>query len=248
MRVQVLSDIHVEFHSFEPPDVDADVVILAGDIHVKDKGLEWAIEKFPHTPVLYVLGNHEYYGAAIPKQLKKIKAQAEGTQVRILENEAVVINNTKFLCCTLWTDFNLFGDPRIAGHEASQVMTDYRKIRVSPEYRKLRSVDTVAFHHRSLRWLRQEVESNQNEKLVIITHHAPSKRSVPQHFCDNILSAAYASHLDNFVAQSKADLWVHGHMHSFSDYTLGNTRVVCNPRGYPDEPTAGFDPGLVIEV
>ena len=200
MKLYILSDVHVEFESFDPPEVDADIVILAGDIHIKNRGFLWAQEKFPDKPVIYVLGNHEYYGEALPKHLEKLKAQATGTNINILENESIKIDDIKFLCCTLWTDFKLFGDPRIAGHEATQMMTDYKKIRVSPTYRKLRSIDTAGIHHRSLNWLKDEVEKHQNEKLVIISHHAPSTLSVPEHYREDILSAAYASDLDDFVA------------------------------------------------
>ena len=248
MKLYVLSDVHVEFSPFDPPKVNADIVILAGDIHVKRRGLIWAQEKFKHIPVVYVLGNHEYYGEAHPKHLQKLKERAIGTNVNILENESIKLNGVTFLCCTLWTDFKLFGDPRLAGYEASEVMNDYRKIRVSPTYRKLRPIDTAAIHYNSINWLAEEAEKNRNQKLVIVTHHAPSSRSVPARFSEDIVSAAYASDLDEFVAGSGADLWIHGHLHTQSDYILGNTRVICNPRGYPNESNEKFIPDLVIEI
>lgn len=127
-------------------------------------------------------------------------------------------------------------------------MTDYKKIRVSPTYRKLRSIDTAGIHHKSVNWLKDEVEKNQNEKLVIVTHHAPSKRSIPEHYKEDILNAAYASNLDEFVADSGANLWIHGHLHAQKDYVIGNTRVICNPRGYPDEPNDKFIPDYIIEI
>jgi len=248
MKLYVLSDVHVEFEPFDPPEVDADIVILAGDIHVKTKGLIWAKENFKDKPVFYVLGNHEYYGKSLPKHLDKLKELAIGTNIQILENESIKVDDVTFLCCTLWTDFNLFGDPRIAGYEATQVLTDYKKIRVSPTYRKLRSIDTAGIHHKSINWLKEEVEKNQNQKIVIVTHHAPSRLSVPEHYKEDILSAAYASDLDEFVASSGADLWIHGHLHAQNDYKIGKTRVISNPRGYPDEPNEEFIPDLVIEI
>lgn len=248
MKLQILSDIHIEFESFDPPKVDADVIILAGDIHIKNKGILWAKEKFPDKPVLYVLGNHEYYGEAYPRYLDKLKNQVIDTNINILENESIEISGIKFLCCTLWTDFNLFGNPRISGYEATKMMTDFRRIRVNPTYRKLRSIDTVRIHHNSINWLKNEVEKNTNETLVIITHHAPSQLSIPEYYRENILSPAYASHLDEFVKNSKAKLWVHGHVHTQNDYFIGDTRVVCNPRAYPNERNNEFMPGLLIEV
>ena len=248
MKLYILSDIHVEFEPFEPPDVDADVVILAGDIHVKNKGFFWAKERFPDKPVIYVLGNHEYYGEALPKHLIKLKEQAKGTNIKIVENEHLKIEDVNFLCCTLWSDFSLFGDPRIAGHEAAKMMTDYQKIRVSTTYRKLRPVDTAGIHHKSIHWLKEEIPKYRDNKLIIVTHHAPSMLSVPEHDRDDILSAAYASHLDDLVAESGAKLWIHGHLHTQNDYMIGETRVLCNSRGYPDEPNNEFIPDFVVEV
>ncbi len=247
MKLHVLSDIHVEFEHFDAPATDADVVILAGDIHVGKKGVDWALQQFPDKPVLYVLGNHEFYGNAIPRHTEKLREFAAGTNVQILEQEALTLDGVTFLGCTLWTDFELFGDPRIAGYEATQTMTDYKKIRVSPKYSRLRSIDTCAIHHRSRRWLDSQLKE-QPGNVVVITHHAPSLKSLPVSKHDDILSAAYVSELDEFVSQSGARFWINGHLHAPSDYTLGTTRVLCNPKGYPDEYNDRFIPDLVVEV
>ncbi len=248
MKLQILSDIHVEFEAFAPPAVDADIVILAGDVHTKDRGLLWAVEKFPDRPVLYVLGNHEYYGAATPKLLDKLRIEAEGTNVTILENDVVRMGGVTFLGCTLWSDFKLVGDSHIAGYAATRAINDFFKIKVSPEYRRFRPVDAISLHCRSLAWVQEAVKKCQGEKLVIITHHAPSALSVPERYRKDVLSAAFASSLDGFVAESGAELWIHGHMHDPEDYVIGGTRVICNPKGYPHEPNPAFNPGLVIEL
>jgi predicted phosphodiesterase len=248
VKLHILSDVHVEFEDFEPPETGADVVVLAGDIHVGVKGLEWAAARFPSTPVIYVLGNHEYYGAALPKHTRRMRELSEGSNVRVLENERAVIDGVVFLGCTLWTDFRLFGDPRIAGYEATQKMTDYKKIRVSPEYRRLRSVDTAGEHNLSLQWLTKELDTCSPAKTVIVTHHAPSAKSLPEGYAGDMLSAAYVSELDDFVSACGVPLWVHGHLHAPSDYVLGRTRVLCNPRGYPDESNAEFIPDLLVEL
>jgi len=248
MLLHILSDLHLEFAPLDPSPVDCDVVVLAGDIHLGNKGFRWAMEKFPDKTVIYVLGNHEYYGKALPKLTETLKQQAHGTNVHILENDKFVTGDVVFLGCTLWTDFNLFGDPRISGYEATLKMTDYRKIRVSPQYRRLRSVDTAVIHSKSLKWLKSELAELGDKKVVGVTHHAPSARSLPEIYREDILNAAYASHLDEFVETSKIKLWIHGHVHTTQDYAIGGTRVICNPRGYPDEYNSLFDPGYVIEV
>lgn len=248
MKLQILSDIHVEFEKFTPPAVDANVVILTGDIHTKEMGLTWAVEAFPDKPVLYVLGNHEYYGAVTPKLLNKLREGAEGTNVTVLENDAVKIGGVTFLGCTLWSDFQLLGDPTVAGIMAGRAINDFFKIRIEPEYRRFQPRDAIRLHCRSLAWLQEQIRNRRDENLVIMTHHAPSAFSVPERYRRDILSAAFASNLDNVVADSGAALWIHGHMHDSQDYMIGETRVVCNPKGYPHEPNPTFAPGLVIEV
>jgi hypothetical protein len=172
----------------------------------------------------------------------------QGSNVHILEKDTLVMGDVVFLGCTLWTDFELFGNPRVAGYYATQSMTDYRKIRVSSDYRKLRSIDTAGIHHSSRWWLTGQLEQHRGEKIVVVTHHAPSKRSLPQGYESDILNAAYASDLDEFVETSGACLWVHGHVHVDQDYLIGSTRIICNPRGYPDEHNSSFAPDYVITV
>ncbi len=118
MRLHILSDVHLEFAPYTPPAVSTDVVVLAGDIDVGCNGVAWAAEHFPTSTVLYVLGNHEYYRQAHASHIARVKKRAKGTNVVVLENDAVVVDDTLFLGCTLWTDFNLFGDPEMAGRHA----------------------------------------------------------------------------------------------------------------------------------
>ncbi|RKZ88964.1 MAG: hypothetical protein DRR19_11975 [Candidatus Parabeggiatoa sp. nov. 1] len=145
-----------------------------------------------------------------------------------MENESLEIEGFKFLGCTLWTDFKLLGQPHIAAFDAQQWMMDYKKIRVSPN-------QTALFHAQSLKWLQNELLNGSQQKTIVITHHAPSIRSIPLSDRLYSLSAAFASPLDDFVINAGANLWIHGHIHHTLDYQLGNTRVICNPKGYPDE-------------
>ncbi len=248
MKLRILSDVHVEFEDFDPPPVQADVVVLAGDIHVQHHGLDWALARFPDLPVLYVFGNHEYYGGAMPDHLENLKQRAVGSNVSVLENESLTIGDVTFLCCTLWTDFALYGNAPRDAAIANQVMSDYRVVRAGPTDRPLRSSDTAVVHRQSTGWLAEAARQQADGKRVVITHHAPSIRSLPANFRGNPVSAAYASNLDELVEQCAAELWVHGHLHSQSDYRIGGTRIVCNPRGYPDGRNPRFVPDLVIEV
>ena len=107
MKLHVLSDLHIEFADFSPPETDADVVILAGDIGVGLDGIEWVARRFPKASVVYVPGNHEFYGhdIGLTDQLKA----AAPADIHILNNDKLELDDIRFLGCTLWTDFKLHG-------------------------------------------------------------------------------------------------------------------------------------------
>jgi Icc-related predicted phosphoesterase len=247
VRIRVLSDLHLEFTDFTPPAVEADLVILAGDIHVGTKGIRWARERFPGVPVVYVAGNHEHYGQAAPRLTEKLHEEARGSNVHVLEREELQLQGARILGCTLWTDLALHGDDFVGAAAVADSMSDYKKIRVSPRYRRLRPSDTITFHKASVRWLRDAAAARPGP-LIVVTHHAPSGQSLDPRFAGDRLNVAYASNLEPVVSELQPLLWVHGHIHHRADYHLGRTRVVCNPRGYPDEPGEGFDPAKVVEL
>ena len=248
MRLHILSDLHLEFEPFTPPAVEADVVILAGDVGTGRNGLKWALKAFPDRPVIYVLGNHEFYGQKLQKLIKELQELADGTNIRLLENEQCSIGEVVFLGATLWTDFGLNGNPVVSEVVAQTGMNDYRRIRTLPRYSRLRPSDTRRLHMQSRQWLEDRVLSLKGRKVVVVTHHAPSRESIPPAFDGDACNPAFASDLSRFIVESEARLWVHGHIHCCCDYAVGKTRVIANPRGYPTEPRTGFDPGLIVEV
>lgn len=251
MRILILSDLHLEFGALDVPRDIADVVVLAGDIHVGSAGLEWALETFPDQPVVYVLGNHEYYNNVFHKLALELANKARGTNVHVLERGAIEIAGVHFLGCTLWTDFALFGTASYGLALAGDSMTDYEAIRNMPEERLLRPEDTLDAHTRSRKWLTDELFRRRRKPRVVVTHHAPSLRSLAAVDRDVELACAYASPLDEFVASCGAQLWVHGHIHESCDYRIGATRVVSNPRGYPPgypRSNPFFDASFVIEI
>ncbi len=249
MRIWILSDLHVDAGSVDLPQVEADVAILAGDLRRGKPALTWIRENFPDRPVVYVLGNHEFYGGAVPKLIEDFRRLCAGTNIHILENDTLIFDGVRFLGCTLWTDFRLFGDPALAEREAATVMNDYRFIRVSPAFRRLTGKDTAGLHWRSRRWLTEQIDSAAALPTVIVTHHAPSARSLHPGDAGKLIGAAYASNLDELVAASRARLWIHGHIHRRNDYCIGATRVISNPRGYSElGERDGFDPALVVHL
>lgn len=108
MKLYVLSDLHLEFSTFEPFKTDADVVVLAGDIGKGTSGIEWARNAFPDKEIVYVPGNHEFYGTQRPETLAGMRIAAQKNGVHLLDKDELVIGNVHFLGCTLWTDFLLF--------------------------------------------------------------------------------------------------------------------------------------------
>lgn len=249
MKIHLLSDLHLEFSGYTPARNDADVVVLAGDIHVKEKALEWIAASFPNNNIVYVLGNHEFYGAAHPKLIHNMKARAEALGIHILENDCVELGGVAFLGCTLWTDFSLLGDPRLYGQLCQGDMNDYRRIRRSPSYSKLRSIDTAMIHAESRRWLEQQLASLPSEQQrVVVSHHAPHPLSIAAERRQQPLACAYASDLSELLEQQRIDVWLHGHIHHTCDYQVHGVRVTSNPRGYGGEENPSFKEDWLLEI
>lgn len=248
MRLHILSDVHLELAPFAAAAVEADVVVLAGDVHQGYDGLQWIRASFPDKPVVYVLGNHEFYGHTLPSLTRGLQAQSSGTNVHVLENSCVRVDDVIFLGATLWTDLELNGNVEESEAVAFNWMTDYQVIYTEPKRWRLHTSHTRRIHAESVRWLREQLDACQSDKIVIVTHHAPSPQSIPPRFAGSRLNPAFASNLEPLIAESRAKLWIHGHIHSSSDYRVGETRVLANPRGYPHEVEHGFNPALVVEV
>ncbi len=250
MKLHILSDLHTEFDSFEIPDLPSSVVVVAGDIGIKLQGFKSILAQRRAQKIICVAGNHEYYGASIPYWTTKFRRFTSKTNVDFLENDEVIIDGVRFLGCTLWTDFELFGDElrQSAMDTARAMMTDYRRIRLSPRFRRLRPFDTSVFHRTSLGWLKRRLGVSFDGPTVVVTHHAPSPRSLPRGYRKNIISPAYASALDHLLDGDRISLWIHGHTHFCVDYEQSGTRVISNQRGYPDEPAPGFQDDLIVEL
>lgn len=248
MKIQVISDLHQEFGHTDLSFDNADVVVLAGDVNLGTKGVDWIKTKIPDKPVLYVLGNHEYYKGSYPKTLNKIKEAANGSNVIVLEDDFADIGGIRFHGTTLWTDFSIFGDPMQYGMICQSVMNDYKKIKRDPSYSKMRTIDIFKIHQLSKMWLKESLGNSKELKNIVITHHAPSIRSVPEHFKSDPVTSAYASDLEDFIVEHQPLYWIHGHIHTPCRYTIGKTEIICNPHGYIDEKYNGYDKELIIEI
>lgn len=250
MRIHVLSDLHLEIAGYEPHPVECDVVVLAGDIGNQVQGIEWGRSIWPGKEILYVPGNHEFYRRERTETLQQMRVCARELGVHLLDNDEVVIAGVRFLGCTLWTDFNLFGEElkKTAMAEGKKYLNDFRLIRERD--RIFTPARSAQLHKTSRKWLTAKLQQAFPGKTVIITHHLPSGRSVAERYKSSLTSACFASNLDELMGASA--LWIHGHTHDSFDYVLQGTRVVCNPRGYcrnRDKPeNLEFMPALVIEI
>jgi hypothetical protein len=184
-----------------------------------------------------------------------LRRLAAGSQVRILANEEWRIGSVRFLGTTLWTDFLLLGEGEgrdLAMQEALQKMHDFRRIFVDDRKQALFTpLDAAALFQRNVAWLEKCLRTPWRGTTVVVTHHAPSARSIEPRFEGSPLNACFASHLDRLVDGELAALWIHGHMHHSVDYRLRGTRVVCNPRGYASgsaNENPHFDIDFVVEV
>lgn len=245
MKLQIMSDLHLEFEPFRYRETDADVVILAGDIGVKAKGVEWAMKI--DKPVIYVMGNHEYYGSSLPRQLEKCQDIANGSNVHFLENDIATIDGVNFFGCTLWTDFELHGSEYASKVLAGRHMNDYQAIRSSGTYSKLHPNKTQELSIESQKWLDESLKEHEGETNVVVTHHLPSEKSCSSEYKSSNLNPCYASNLEALILDRNPALWVHGHTHDAFDYHIDKTRIICNPKGYYDQ-NFDFYPKLIIEV
>jgi predicted phosphodiesterase len=253
MKLHILSDLHLSLGALAIPENEADVVILAGDIARPREAVGWALGFA--KPVLYVPGNHEFYGGSIAGTVDVLKQLCAGTSIRVLDNDEAIIDGVRFLGTTLWTDFMLFGDGEkraAAIGKALSFMRDFKRIHVGEEPEALFTpAHSAAMFDVHARWLDGKLAEPFAGPTVVITHHAPSPKSIHPRFEDSLLNACFVSDVERLIDGSRARLWIHGHTHDSFDYVLNGTRVVCNPRGYAKDGISEnprFDANFLVEI
>lgn len=205
--------------------------------------------QFPH--VVYIAGNHEFYHGKWHASLEHLNDEClQFPNIHFLENQTWEYKDYTFIGCTLWTDMNK-GDP-VTLHAIGEMMNDYQVIRNDHQgFRKLKPLDTVERHRKSLAYIKHVVKNDVSRQYIVVGHHAPTHASQHPRFKDDrIGNGAYQSDLSEFIMDHpQIKLWTHGHTHNAFDYMCGETRVVCNPRGYEGyEPSSGWDPNFIIAL
>ena len=253
MKLNILSDLHLSRCALAIPQNDADAVVLAGDIARPREAVAWAADFA--KPVLYVPGNHEFYGASIAGAVAELKQLCSGTGIRVLDNDEVDLSGVRFLGTTLWTDFMLFGEGEeraAAMREAQLHMRDFSRISVDEAGEEpFTPAASAALFDAHVGWLKRKLAEPHDGPTVVITHHAPSRKSIHPRFAGSLLNACFVSDAEHMVESSGARLWIHGHTHDSFDYRLNGTRLVCNPRGYAKDSVNEnplFDANFMVEI
>lgn len=269
MRIWILSDLHIpesDAIKLVKPDryPQADVCVLAGDVtDSMHLAVNWVGKVIrPRMPVVWVPGNHEFYDTSIEGGRKNARLIANAQGVTFLDNSAAVIGGVRFLGGTLWTDYAI--DAPASGAErgtaiksamwaAKQGLADYVNIYLqSPKGdgvipRHIRPADLAQLHQETRVFIDGTLALPHDGKTVVVSHHAPHRKSIHPKFEGDATNGAFVSDLSHVIERWQPDLWVHGHVHQPFDYQVGKTRIICNPRGYAIENEA-FEFGKVIEI
>ena len=258
MKIKIFSDIHLDQYvsgQYFPHLGRGDVLILAGDIlcarHFKTDGyLHSVYDTFlndcskNYEKVLYVKGNHEFYGYNYEGAHKKILDNLPDN-FHLLENETIKIGNVNFIGFTFWTDFRK--ENPLEMMDAQSYMNDYKVIRITSNYRKLNTNDTLQFHKDSKQYLLNKLDELKDEEAFVISHHSPTLQSIAPEY-KNSCNGAYCSDLDDLILDHpNIKHWVFGHSHTAMDFYIGGCRVINNAVGYPGQDTK-YNPHLFVTI
>jgi Icc-related predicted phosphoesterase len=256
MKIQIFSDLHVDVRPIKPITIrdGVDLVIVAGDT------CEGALRAFEHLrrivpmpiPIVMVLGNHEYYRRFLPDELALARSQAPAFHIHVVEGDSIVLGGGSIRCvgATLWTDYQVFGEANQTAvmSACAAGLNDHRLIGWQKQpWLRFRPQEAALLHHRSRAYISETLAVPFAGPTVVVSHHAVHWDSIHPRFRSDPVTGGFVSDLAALIQAHQPALWVHGHVHSSSDYRIGQTRIVCNPHGYGDENPA-FDGALVVEV
>ena len=255
MRIQVVSDLHLEFHNLLPLVADGvDVTVCAGDLAPIGTGpVRYAAEEWAEAHhILYVPGNHEFYGTDIDRARNQLAEECYSLGITMLDSDAIVIDDVDFIGATLWTDFLLDGIAHELGaHRAALGISDFDGwIRHEQGTGRFTTYESAWRHAEGRAFIEAELADAERDgtTAVVITHHAPTPRSIAPRFSGSALNPEFASNLERLIARYKPALWIPGHMHNSVDISVGETRVLTNPAGYNPEENPDYDPALFVKV
>ena len=262
MKISVISDIHLEFGGLDLP--GGDILFLPGDIVVADflrndrtdkdaRNLRKISDKFffgecsKYNKVFMISGNHEHYRGVFDNTSALLRDYLQKTNVTFLDNEFYDLSDEyRIFGATLWTDYAK--EDWFSISHAKKNMSDYHVI-LKDGNRKFTVHDAIDEHKKTLSVMREEFPKT-DKKIIVMSHHAPSYKSIHDYYRGDALNPAYVTELSEMIlSHTNIRYWFHGHLHDPSNYMIGECNVICNPRGYAKyETNPDFNINFEIEV
>lgn len=259
MKIKIISDIHCDINKKQGTNLNFskdDFVICCGDV----SGDRFSTAKWIKDNIkqgIVIGGNHLGYTHisydkedSLNLSIKYLQKQFNGP-VHFLENQSLIIDDICFIGCILFTDFELFDNTFGCKYTAEKYLNDFRYVQLYKN-NKLKTIsadDQLDFHKNSINFIDKTCQKNKDKKIVLITHHAPSFKSIAEKYKTDLLSAAFASNLEYLIEKhNNIKLWCHGHIHSSVDYKLGNVRIIANPLGYGNENPQFIKEGISVDT
>lgn len=249
MKIRLLSDLHLEGNRFYYDYAGEDLVVLAGDIHTQARH-EFILDQIPTAvQILFVPGNHEYYGAVFETANQYFKElENKYSNFKFLNNDCISIRDVDFFGGTMFTDMRLHGDVEKASRNAKMGIADFSWISrqtLADAERLWDPADHIEQHklycERLQTWLEFPAE-----KRVVISHFVPHPDGSDPKFAGSALNPYFISNMEQYM--SDVDVWLYGHTHHSCDKIINGCRLVCNPHGYGSENKSGFKRDLIVEV
>lgn len=261
MRFKAISDLHVDINYKYIKDMkfDSDAFyLIAGDV----SGDRFITEKFlkeKNIKGVFIEGNHlGYNSTGDPKgdtkdgSIKYLKNRfMPESQMSFLENDHIIVDNKVIIGATLYTDFELFGNPSYSMRMANLYMNDFRYVTTisKNQIRRITPNDYVKRFKKTIKYIDSTYRLYPDYDVIVVTHHAPSIKGISSEYIEDALTPAYASNLEQFIIdRPRIKYWIHGHVHHINQYEIGNTKVICNPMGYYNENNMNLEENLGVDL
>lgn len=250
MKIRVISDLHLDVNYNYPISYNDDIfTVVCGDISSDIDELAYWVKTNIKQGV-FVAGNHEgYKGKPLQEVYESLSRMFPLTSpVSFLNNSKKTVNGITFVGGTLWTNFNLRNLKSVDMVNASHLVNDYKYCTTLADKKiiSLCPLHTIQMFDTTVDY----INSCREDNIVVVSHHAPSEKSLDPAYKDSCVNAAFASNLENFIIQRpNIKMWLHGHTHKGCDYTIGSCRVINNPRGYISYGEGrNFNPNFTVEL
>lgn len=234
--IHFMSDLHLEHSNFDlHAKIESGILVLAGDVSVDFTLMDAFFRKISeNVRVVYVLGNHEYEGKLFDDVASDIKDMLSiYPNVKVLDNETTFIDGIKIIGSTLWTNFDI--DDHFKRNDtiklANDIMPDFNSVRIKDgeTIKRFTAYDAIKKFEQSYAFIETELNTEYDGPVMVVTHFTPSRLSTHPKFGNQHLNAYWSNKMDHLV--ELADIWIHGHTHESMDYSIGDCKVFCNPRG-----------------